>query len=397
MILDAASQQFIRDHYNDDLHRLLLSAAHYPALDIPFIVRQIEGLRMAKTKLPEIAANSRFVYPAKISMEQCSSEQTAKYKARLAQGAVMADLTGGLGIDAYYFSKEAKSVVYIEQNKELAEIARHNFPALEANIETVNDDGIRFLIESNRTFDLLYLDPARRDSANRKMVSLEDCEPDVLKNSMLLFGHAPRLLVKASPMLDISLATKKLGNIATVHVVAVKNECKEILFECNKNHTFNSFSIHCTNLGTDKTETFSFKPDEEEEATAIFTNETERYLYEPNASILKAGAFKLIAQRFNLKKLHRDTHLYTSNRLQYDFPGRIFEVLSCFQLNQKELAQILPERKANISVRNFPMAATDICRKHKIKDGGDLYLFGVTFSDEKRKAILCRKKVNVRS
>jgi 16S rRNA G966 N2-methylase RsmD len=380
---------FITEHAADDIHRLLLSAHRYPGIDIPFVVQQIEGRRKAGEKFPSLLLHNDFIYPVKLSMEQCSSEQTAVYKASIVKGLTVADLTGGLGIDALFMAKTAENVCYVEQNAELHEIATHNFAACGVKIESHCEDGISFLKTSNRHFDCLYLDPARRDRQRNKLVRLDACEPNVLQYKELLFEHADRFLLKASPMLDITQAAKELGCVSHVHVVAVRNECKELLFDCRKQ--VDTLSISCVNIDPDSDTRFDFSVNEETAATIQYASIPATYLYEPNVALLKAGAFRLVAQRFNLLKLHPDTHLYTSDALCVDFPGRVFEIKEVFSLNKKELSRVLPSMKANVSTRNFPIKPEEIQRKFGLVDGGDDYLFAVTFSRGDKCALLCHK------
>jgi hypothetical protein len=397
MHIDEATRLFLKAHANDDPFRLMLSASQYPHLDMPFIVTQIEGRRRVSARLPLWAANDAVVFPEKLSLEQCSSEQTAKYKARLVAGCRVADLTGGFGVDAFYMSQKARSVVYVEKNEELAAVARHNFGVLGAGVETIAGDGTDFLARSGRQFDVIYLDPARRDGANRKMVGLADCDPNVLQNKKLIFGKASGLLLKASPMLDVGQAIKELGGVRSVHVLAVRNECRELLFECSEGTANGSVTIRCVNYVQDREEVFDFTREEEREAVATYTEMPARYLYEPNASVMKAGAFKTIALRFGLHKFHPDTHLYTSGLLITGFPGRIFEISDSISLNDKELRRIVPSRKVNVATRNYPLKTAEICRKFKLTDGGDDYLFALTFADNRKGALLCRKVVSVPS
>ena len=380
---------FIRTHAADDTHRLLLSAHRYPGIDVSFVVQQLEGRRKAAEKFPSLLANADFIYPVKLSMEQCSSEQTATYKASLIKGLSVVDITGGLGIDALFMSKTATSLCYVEQNVELHEIATHNFAACKASVESHSGDGIDFLRTSNRHFECIYLDPARRDRQSNKLVRLDACEPNVLEYKELIFEHADRFLLKASPMLDITQAVKELGCVSHVHVVAVRNECKELLFDCCKEPE--NLFITCVDIESDGENRFTFSPVEEATAAVNYASTLTTNLYEPNVTLLKAGAFRLVAQRFNLQKLHPDTHLYTSTILCDDFPGRIFEIMEVFPLNKKELARALPSKKMNVSVRNFPMKPEEIQRKFRLTDGGDDYLFAVTVSGGDKSALLCRK------
>lgn len=387
--MDETLKTFIRAHADDDTHRLLLSAHRYPGIDMSLVVQQLEGRRKAVEKFPSLLACEDFLFPVKLSMEQCSSEQTANYKAGLVKGFSVADLTGGLGIDALFMSKAAKSLLYVEKNEELYAIGKHNFAVLNANIETFCSDGIDFLRNSTRHFDCLYLDPARRDEQRNRVVQLQACDPNILENKDMFFAHAPRFLLKASPMLDISQAIRELNCVKHLHVLAVRNECKELLFECEQNAT--KAMITCVNIERDRQMNCTFSLAEETTASVDFARKPAAYLYEPNVTLLKAGAFRWVAQQFNLLKLHPDTHLYTSDQLCVDFPGRVFEIVETFSLNKKEITRLLPLRKVNVAVRNFPMKPEEIQRKFGLTDGGNDYLFAVTLFLGTKCAVLCRK------
>jgi len=389
LLPDETLNAFIEQHANDDTHRLLLSGARYPDIDMEFAVRQIEGRRKATEKFPSLTGNNNFIYPVKLSMEQCSSEPTALYKAALVEGLSVIDLTGGLGIDAIFMSERSRSYCYVERNEELAEVAAHNFAACKATVESHCADGLSFLQNDHRQFDCIYFDPARRDDKKQKVVLLSACEPDVPVNLTMLWQHADKILVKASPMLDITQAVRELGCVERVHVVAVKNECKELLFECRKDAS--EYSITSVNLQSDNNDSFCFTPQEETEAEPVYTNQLATYLYEPNTAILKAGAFRLIGQRFGLQKLHPDSHLYTSDTLHDDFPGKAFRIIAAGALNKQTVKEALPAGKANVVVRNFPARPEDIRKKFGLQDGGEMFLFATTLSDGQKKCIVCQR------
>lgn len=386
---DEQLKSFIRQHADDDTHKLLLASSRYPGVDVEFAVRQIEGRRKAKEKFPSLVENEDFIYPVKLSMEQCSSELTAQYKASLVEGLSVVDLTGGLGIDAMFMSAQSAGYCYVERNAELEQIAAHNFSVCGAAVESYCDDGIEFLMKANRRFDCIYIDPARRDGNKNKVIRLGDCEPDVPSALPVLWQYADKILVKASPMLDITQAVKELGCVSRVHVVAVKNECKELLFECRPGAK--SYSINCVNLDAERHSSFSFTPEEESQSVVDFADALSAYLYEPNAAIMKAGAFRLTGKRFGLNKLHPDTHLYTSDVLLPDFPGRVFRIVAAGAMNKQTMRENLPDRKANIAVRNFPSKPEEIRKKFGLSDGGSVYLFAVTMFGGKKQAVFCQK------
>lgn len=379
MITDA-TRDFIREHLSNDPARLLLSAHRYPEVDLPLAVGQIRALQKARTKIPSWY---RFdlIFPPLLSVEQASSEQTARFKAALFSGQRMADLSGGMGVDAYFFAQYFERVTYVEQNPELTELARHNFAVLGArNIEVVNSDAAQFLKDNPEPFDLLYLDPARRDEQQRRVFRLAGCQPNVPEMLNLLLSHAPRILLKTAPLLDLSTATAELKAVTHIWVVAVGNEVKEVLYLLGAKHDeieADNISICAVNLGDSAaTAGVTFTRAEEQAAMPQYSA-PQRYLYEPNAAILKAGAFKTFATRYGLAKLHPNTHLYTSADFVPGVPGRIFEVRAVARYDRKAVQALLPEGRANVAVRNFPDTAEATRKKLGLEDGGEWYVFGV--------------------
>lgn len=382
-------QKFIDDHLHDDPAALMLSASKYPDWPMRAIVEQIQSKLKAKRKLESWFRTAEIIYPPLLSMEQCSSEQTANYKSVLALGGKkMVDLTGGFGVDFSAFTSRYDECHYVERNDGLAAIAQHNFECLGIkNAHIHAEDSVKFLDE-NEGFDLIYLDPARRGDGDRKVIRLEDCAPNVIDLLPNLLAKSKQVIVKTSPLLDIKGAISALKQVAEVHVVAVSNEVKELLFVLDPSSTEDP-KIHCVNLIKDKVEQFSFLFSEEEELVSTF-GEMSNYLYEPNASIMKGGGFKVIAQEFKLQKIHPNSHLYTSDVLVAHFPGRSFEVLGEVSLNKKHLKKSIPGLKANITVRNFPMTVVQIRKKTGLKEGGEDYLFA-TIDMVGSKVFLTRK------
>lgn len=388
---DDKHKQFIAAHRDDDMNSLLLHASRYPDIDVPFVVQQMEGRRKAALKFPSLLHYDDFVFPPQINLEQASSETTARYKASLVAGQEVIDLTGGLGIDSFFMSQEARHLLYLERNEALFALAQHNFQITGASIETLCNDGLVFLQNTQRQADYLYVDPSRRDHNHQRVVSLEKYEPNVLTALPLFFQHAPHILIKASPMLDISLTLRALQHVTKVHVVAVRNECKELLFDC-VDEACNT-EIVAVHFGMQCEERFAFTSLEEQQATVTYSNTAKQYLYEPNVALLKAGAFRILSERFDVEKLHPASHLYTSDKLVSHFPGRIFEVIATFSLQKEAINQWIPTRKTNVTVRNFPFSVAEIRRKFRLEDGGDDYLFATTLADESKRMILCKKKV----
>lgn len=387
-MIDEATLAFIKEHCNDDVRGLALQATRYPQVDMRVAATQIEGRRMAATKLPAWAAVEGIIYPVRLSMEQCSSEATARYKASLVEGTRLADLTGGFGIDCSYMAERFSEITYVERNAELCRIAEHNFALLGKAIRVVNADS-EDTLAGLPLQDWIFVDPARRDRGGNKVVSLSDCEPDVCRLESLLLQRASRIMVKCSPMLDISLAMSELKSVNEVHVVAANNECKELLLVLGS-EARGEVPIHAINLQGERTQRFVYTAQEEAGAVCHYTATLGNYLYEPNSALMKAGCYRLPAVRWGLSKLHRNTHLYTSDTLVSDFPGRVFKVERVCGFGKKEL-KTLDCKKANLAVRNFPEHVDTLKKRLKISDGGSTYLFATTLDDDTRALVVCSK------
>ncbi|MDZ7898524.1 MAG: SAM-dependent methyltransferase [Arcicella sp.] len=385
--LSQSEKAFIKTHLNDEVTSLLLQAKKYPNLNIPELVWQIKARQKAKTKLPEWFENENIIFPKMLSVEQCSSEITAKFKASLVQGETLIDLTGGMGVDMVYMSQNFEKAIYLEQSEELCQITAYNLDQLGVkNIDFISINSIDFLENDTSNFSWIYLDPHRRDDTGNKVVSLQDCEPNILEIKDFLFTKTDNILLKASPMLDINLAVLELQNVVNIYVVAVGNEVKEILFHLQKDYQKEA-QYHAVNLPND---TFTFKKSEERNAI-LKIGLPQQYLYEPNAAILKAGGFRIIAQHFDLQKIAPHSHLYTSIDLVSDFQGRIFKIEGVCKLDKKEISTFLSENKANITIRNFPLSVKQIREKLKISEGGNTYLFATTDAQNQKIMIVCRK------
>ncbi|MDR2956048.1 MAG: class I SAM-dependent methyltransferase [Prevotella sp.] len=380
--------RFVNEHEKEDVHTLALQSHKYPQIDISLAICQITGRRIAKDKIPAWYENQQIVYPKHLPLEQSSSQATAQYKASLCSGKSMVDLTGGLGVDFYFISQNFNNATYVEQQYALAELATYNFKVLGLNVQTVNADAIDYL-HSMSYVDLIYIDPARRDNIGKKTVRIEDCTPNILEIEDLLEQKAERVMIKLSPMLDISLALKSLKNISQVHIISVDNECKELLFIKEK-EVINTI-FHCINIYNGATDIYTFTKEKEADSNISCPSVPGKYLYEPNASILKAGAYKIIADEYSVSKLHPSSHLYTSDRLIY-FPGRKFTIDGIYTLNKKDIKEyIAPLKQANITTRNFPLSVNEIRKKTGLKEGGDIYIFATTLANDKRVLIICRK------
>ena len=391
--MNTATRDFIEKHLKDDVRQLALQK--FPDdVDNILVLNQIEARQLLSKKVPSWASNPDLLFPKHLSIEQCSSELTAKYKASIISGGdIFVDLTGGLGIDSYFLSEKFKTSYYIENQKELCDLAEHNFGVLGRKITVVNSDAETFL-SKNHNFDLIFIDPARRDIYNRKMVSLHDCSPDVIDLQNILIKNAKNVLIKVSPMLDISLITNELQSISEIHIVSVKNECKEILIKIEPGFE-REIKYFCVNfIGNDlkSVQFFEFSENSESSANSEFAPTIKHYLYEPNASLMKSGAFKLISQRFAIEKLHVNSHLYTSDNLISDFPGRIFEVVGFAPFNKKIKKELLNDiTEASVATRNFPLSANGLRKTLNIKESDKNFVFGTTLIGEKKVVILAKK------
>ena len=377
---------FAREHRDDDPLRLLLQQQKYPDIDVRLVVQQLEGQRQALAKWPTLACCEGYFYPPRLNREQSSSEATARYKAGLFEalgGGTLADLTGGMGVDVYFMSRQARHTDYYEVDADLCAIAEYDFAVLGAeNITCHCGDSLQ---QADFPFsDMVFIDPARRDSLGRKVSAFEDCKPDILTHLQMLRGCCRHLLVKASPMIDLQLAASQLERVEEVHVVALNGECKEVLFLLRGADTTEGASnpvIHCADIdgcGFKPRWEYSFTWEEEAASVPIFASEVEAYLYEPTASLMKGGCYNSICRWFDVKKLARNTHLYTSSRLIEDFPGRIFAVRQQIALNAKEIHRHIPEGMGHVVTRNFPLSAATLQRQLKLREGGHLFILAAT-------------------
>ena len=391
--MNTATRNFIEKHLKYDVRQLALQK--FPDdVDKMLVLNQIEARQLLSKKVPSWASNPDLLFPKHLSIEQCSSELTAKYKASIIEGGdTFVDLTGGLGVDTYFLSEKFKTSCYVENQKELCDLAEHNFEVLGRKINVINSDAESFL-SKNQNFDLIFVDPARRDIYNRKMVSLHDCSPDVVDLQNILLKNSKNILIKSSPMLDISLITNELQNISGIHIVSIKNECKEILIKIEPGFE-GEIKYFCVNfVGNDikSSQSFEFSETSEHSANSEFAPTIKHYLYEPNASLMKSGAFKLISKRFGIEKLHVNSHLYTSDNLVYDFPGRIFEVVGFAPFNKKIKKELLKDiTESSVATRNFPLSANDLRKSLNLKESDKNFVFGTTLMGEKKVVILAKK------
>lgn len=432
-------QTFVKEHINDDVRDLALKAARYPDVDMADALVQIKGYQAIKQKVPAWYACESLQFPPTLSLEQSSSEATARYKAALldtilpmASRKKGVDLTGGLGVDAYFLSETFDEYVYVERQELLCQLARHNFSQLDRGQIFVQCAEAEEYLQSMNPVDFIFLDPARRDDKGKKVFALQDCTPDVSVLFSSLSKKCRLLMIKLSPMLDISLALRQLDSVMACHVLALDNDCKELLLCCCfENDGFHGsldgasseVRIHTCNLLSKRNlaQEFAFTREEESQAicrfaslgtsssvslgasvtsvasvasvTSVGENGLAGYfLYEPNVALLKAGAYKILTQRFDLQKLHLNTHLYVSAVLQADFPGRVFKIVEALSPSAKETKKRLQSlQQVNVATRNYPESVETIRKKYRIKEGGQLYLFAATLADNQRVLLLCEK------
>ena len=430
--MNQATQDFIRQHLDEDVRQLAFLGSKYPEVDMPFALDQIRGRKMARVKLPRWASLEGIIYPPHISMEQCSSESTALYKAELAARLLglpassfseeigFVDLTGGFGVDFSYIAvRLGVKSMYVERQAHLCEAAKENFERLGLkNAIVKNGDGIevlhsflpkkddaastddslgitydqpRSLLKTNPGLKIIFIDPARRDDAGNKVVSLKDCTPDVTVLQEEMLSKADYVIIKLSPMLDWHRAISELIHVREVHIISVNNECKELLLVLSARNMGGNLRIYCVN------DAQSFVCDEMDmESSSVkiapSTLEEMQYLYEPNASLMKAGCFGVLSDRYDARMLSKNSHLFVSQAPIEAFPGRSFRIIAISSFNKKELKRHLSGiTKANIATRNFPLSVAELRKRLKLKDGGETYIFATTLSDESHVLVITEK------
>lgn len=393
-------QDFIFSHEGEDERKFVLRQKEIVGFTAPQIAQQLAGRRKSKLKLPTWYKTKGIAYPPTVNLEQSSSEATAFFKSIISgslfskqTNLVAVDLTGGFGIDSYYFSQVFNSTHYVEPTIDLFEIAQHNHHVLAASsILHHNTTAEKFIDATTLNFDLVFLDPSRRDQQSHKVFRLADCSPDVTNLQEKIFEKCHFLLVKASPLLDIQQGLREIQHVKKVFVVSVGNECKEVLFLAEKNYLgeVGVEAVDLTHEGNVKS-TFTFNVAEEKNASAQ-TGEPSTFLYEPGAAILKSGAFKLISQKFQLVKLAPNTHLYTSGELVTGFPGKTFRI-EVLDPDAKEIKQLVPNQQVNVMTRNYPLKAIELKKKLKLLDGGDKFLIGFS-TPHKKHIALCSGIIN---
>lgn len=393
LIASPEVQNYILEHQDRNVQQLILSNTRVNGIETKYLASQIQARKKALSKLPSWAEISGIVYPETLAMEQCSSEVTARYKHKLiSKGSTITDLTGGFGVDSFWLSEGASSLDYVEQQEYLCDLVRHNFPALGRTQFRVFNQHLEEYLDfwKYNPTSIVYCDPARRNENQRKVFLLEDCSPNVEELAQQVISTGATLICKLSPMFDISRLVNIFGlSLSEIHVVAVKNECKELVMVLSPNS--NGTKVYCVNLQSEHAEVeLKF---EEIGFTTPEVSVPLSYLYEANAAIMKAGAADIVAVQKKLVKLQANSHLYSSVSYVENFPGRIFEIRKVMSLDKKELTAFIPSKKANISTRNFPLKPEEIYKKIGFTEGGEEYLFATTLHDGKKVIICCRKLV----
>ena len=385
-MINEQTWDFIRQHAADDVRKLALQGTKDAAVDLSMALQQIAGRQTALKKLPSWAAVERVLYPPHLNMEQCSSEQTARYKARLAgSGDMYVDLTGGLGVDFYWMSQGFKQRYYVERNAELCELVEHNFRTLGHNCSVCCCDTATYLPTVPHA-DVVFLDPARRNEHGGRTYDIKDCTPNILELLPLLMEKADKVILKLSPMLDWRKAVDDLQYVREVHIVSVDNECKELLLVLEQ--TERPLRLVCVN--NNQIFEVSSHPSPLTSHPSPLTSE--QFLYEPNASIMKAGCFDALAQQYPVCQVSANSHLFLSSVEIEDFPGRRFQICAISSTNKQTLKETLAGvSRANITVRNFPMSVEQLRKKLHLKDGGDTYIFATTKADGAHCLYICRK------
>lgn len=370
-LLKPEIQKFLEDHIDDSSQAIALKKSPFPGVLPRELAEQLDGRQRSAKKLPLWFKNSAIYYPSKLSMEQCSSEATAAYKAKLIKGDRVIDMTGGFGVDTFYFSKLAKEVIHCEQNRELSAIAKHNSKILGAsNIQFAEGNSIEFLQGSDNRFDTLYIDPSRRVQS-QKVFLLNDTEPNVTENLGLFLSRAKRIVIKTSPLYDIQSGLRELTNVSEIHILSIKNDCKELLWVIDKDYN-DEPAVICAAFKDGEISTFSFNLSEEKALQISDYSGPIKYLYEPDVALLKSGAFKLIAKSYGLEKLHPHSHFYTSAERRKGFIGKTFCIYQVTEYKNFSKENLL--KKANIIARNFPLSPEELKKKHKLSDGGEHFL-----------------------
>lgn len=387
-LLSPEIQFFIHKNIDSTISKLALQKNPFPEVEWILILNQIEAKKKSKLKLPSWFATENIIYPSKISIEQTSSETAALYKSKIVSGTHLIDLTGGFGVDSFYFAKKIKNITHCEINSELSQIVAHNFQQLKAhNITCHAADSLSALASFNTKWDWIYIDPSRRNNAKGKVFMLNDCLPNVPENLDLLFTYSNAILIKTAPLLDISSGLSELQGVKKIHIIAIDNEVKELLWELHQDYS-GTINIKTINITKEKEQVFTF--DRETNFETVHYSEPLNFLYEPNSAIMKSGGFDQVGLSYNLNKLHKHSHLYTHSDI-IDFPGRVFKIDKTFRYTREEMKIFLENKTANLTTRNFPETVENIRKKWKIKEGGNLYCFFTTDIHNYKIVLICSK------
>ncbi|WP_297332183.1 class I SAM-dependent methyltransferase [Flavobacterium sp.] len=385
-LLEPEVQRFIRENTTSDVTVLALQKNPFPYLEWAEVLNQVAARQKAKDKLPFWFNTDHIIYPTKVSVEQTSSEKAAQYKASLVSGDSLIDLTGGFGIDDFYFSKNFEKVVHCEMSLELSAIAQHNFKMLGAdNIQCIPGDSTETLKMLNQQWDYIYIDPSRRNDIKGKVFLLKDCLPNVPELLDFYFSYSKNIIIKTAPLLDITAGLNELHSVKQIHIIALDNEVKELLWILEKGYAGNIMA-ETINIRKEGNEVFNVMHNDDGIASYSLP---QQHLYEPNSAVMKSGAFDAVGKHFEINKLHKHTQLFTSDKL-IDFPGRRFIIDGVLPYGKKEMKS-LEGQKLNITTRNFPVAVAELRKKWKLKDGGDRYAFFTTNLNNDKIVLLCSK------
>lgn len=387
ILLKNEIQNFINANLNSNVSELALKKNPFSEISYTEIIEQIAAKQKAKNKLPTWFATEKIIYPSKVSVEQTSSEKTAEYKASLVHGDTLIDLSGGFGIDDFYFAKSFNKVFHCEINEDLSQIVQHNYKQLNTlNIECLTGNSTDILKELNQKFDCIYVDPSRRNDEKGKVFMLKDCEPNVPKLLDFYFTFSKKIIIKTAPILDIQAGLSELKFVKNIHIVALENEVKELLWEIEFGFT-GEISIITINIEKENIQKSKILINDDSYSKYSLP---QNYLYEPNASLLKSGKFESIGILFNVNKLHQHSHLFTSENL-VDFQGRRFKIVNSFPFDKETGKNYLLKQKMNIATRNFPLKPEEIKKKFKIVDGGTVFAFFTTNIENQKIILFCEK------
>jgi hypothetical protein len=387
-LLQKEIQDFIQENLQKDVTKIALQKKEFPNIAFNDVIQQLAAKQKAEKKLPTWFAAANIIYPSKVSVEQTSSEKTAAYKASLINGNILLDATGGLGVDDYYFAQHFEKVIHCEWNEELSDIVKHNAKQLNVeNLECFSGNSSNILAELNPKLDWLYIDPSRRNDIKGKVFMLKDCEPNVPDLTDFYFKFTNSILIKTAPLLDLKAGLSELKFVQKIHIIALENEVKELLWEMHKDYD-GPITIHAVNIEKEYISKTELNWDTSYQASY---SKPKKYLFEPHSALLKSGMFDAISAIFGIEKLHQHSHLYTTDE-NLELPGRNFEITEVVPFDKTHAKTHLIHQKLNVSTRNFPLKPEDLKKKYKIKDGGNIYAFFTTDIQNQKIIVFCTKK-----